>query len=158
MASTRQITSLDQLQTINIAKQVGSMLRGGECIELVGDVGSGKTTFVRGLARGAGSKDHVSSPTFTISKIYKTPNFEIAHFDFYRLHDVGLIKHELEEYLNDTAVVLLIEWSDVIRDVLPKENIKIELKSPSQNSRIITITVPTSSSLSDFLLNDKMLK
>jgi tRNA threonylcarbamoyladenosine biosynthesis protein TsaE len=54
-------------QTIDVAKSIGARLKGGECIELTSDVGGGKTTFVRGLVSGAGSTDHVSSPTFTIS-------------------------------------------------------------------------------------------
>ncbi|HUY53392.1 MAG TPA: tRNA (adenosine(37)-N6)-threonylcarbamoyltransferase complex ATPase subunit type 1 TsaE, partial [Candidatus Dormibacteraeota bacterium] len=80
--------------TLTLAKKIGSKLKGGEVIELVGDLGSGKTTFVSGIALGAKSHDLVSSPTFVISKKYKTPTLEIYHFDLYRLDESEMIIHE----------------------------------------------------------------
>lgn len=135
-------------QTEQIAHNIGKQLKGGECIELVADIGGGKTTFVRGLAKGAGSSNHVSSPTFTISKVYKTNNFDIIHFDFYRLKDAGLIEYELEENIVDNKSVIIIEWSDVIRHVLPKGRLiikievtefgrKLTLKSPKELSYLL---------------------
>lgn len=121
---------------------LGSNLKGGEFIELVSDVGGGKTTLTRGLAKGAGSSDHVSSPTFTIGHTYKTPNFDIHHFDFYRLHEPGLIQHELEEVIQDPKNVEVVEWSDVVAHVLPEKRIKIHIKTIGDTQRELSISYP----------------
>lgn len=107
------------------------------------DLGGGKTTLTRGIAKGAGSEDHVSSPTFTISNIYKTKNYPIYHFDFYRLHEAGLIEHELQDALDDKAVVI-VEWSDVVKHVLPEGRVTINIKSSGDESRTFEISYPES--------------
>lgn len=118
------------------------MLRGGEVIELVSDLGGGKTTLVRGLARGAGSHDKVASPTFTISKVYKTGNFEVHHFDFYRLPEAGIVADELAEVLGDPQVVVVVEWGDIVQHVLPDKRLTIRLTQTPDGSRRITVTGP----------------
>src|SRR3989344_5721785 len=101
IVTTWQTLSTSSAETENLASKIGRALKGGELIELVSDLGGGKTTFVRGLAKGMGSRDHVSSPTFTICNTYKVKSKsshaaqELWHFDFYRLHEAGLIEHEL---------------------------------------------------------------
>lgn len=80
-AATWQTESTSSDATEKLAEQLGKNLRGGEVIELVSDLGGGKTTFVRGLARGAGSSNHVASPTFTISRVYKVKAPELTHSD-----------------------------------------------------------------------------
>lgn len=128
-------------QTIELASKIGAALKGGECIELVSDVGGGKTTFVRGLAKGVGSESHVSSPTFTISKIYKTKDFDIVHFDFYRLHEPGLIENEIEEVVQDKKDVIVVEWSDIVKHVLPESRLTINIIAKG-NSRKFTFEYP----------------
>lgn len=125
--------------TIEFAKNIGNNLRGGECIELISDVGGGKTTFVRGLAAGAGSSDHVSSPTFTISKVYNAPKFNIVHFDFYRLQDAGLIEHEIKEVADEKNTVIVVEWAEVVSHVLPENRLKISITSQSENHRVFKL-------------------
>ena len=125
-----------------LAAKIGSRLRGGEVIELVSDVGGGKTTFVRGLARGADSQDPVASPTFTVSKVYETPKFNVHHFDFYRLQEAGLIEHELEDLLFDDGIVLVLEWSGVVQNVLPVERLVIELQKTSETGRSLKFICP----------------
>lgn len=128
---------------------MGRLLRSREVIELRSDLGGGKTTFVRGLARGIGSKDTVTSPTFTLNKIYRGPaGREIHHFDFYRLSDPGVVADQLAESLGDPNVITVVEWSDIVQDVLPAEHITIEFKptANSQDERQITITYPESES------------
>ncbi len=120
---------------MHLSEQIGRNLKGGECIELISDVGGGKTTFVRGLAKGAGSSDHVSSPTFTISKVYKTPKFEIVHFDFYRLQEAGLIEHEIEEAVYEPSTVIVVEWSDIVRHVLPEDRLQIKISTVNEEGR-----------------------
>ena len=129
-------------ETQSVAKHVGERLRGGEVIELVSDVGGGKTTFVRGLAAGAGSNDHVSSPTFTISKIYTTNQFDIVHFDFYRLQEAGLIEHEIEEALDDSLTVVVVEWSDVVKHVLPEQRLTITIEKANDTARVFELEFP----------------
>jgi tRNA threonylcarbamoyladenosine biosynthesis protein TsaE len=111
-------------------------------IELVSDLGGGKTTFVKGLVRGSGSTDHVSSPTFTISNIYMTKKLEIHHFDFYRLYEAGLIEHEIVDLINDPKVVIIVEWSDVVKHVLPSERIMVHIKNEGQEKRQLEIKYP----------------
>ncbi len=129
-------------ETEEVAAQIGKKLRGGETIELISDIGGGKTTFTRGLVRGAGSKDHVSSPTFTISNIYKTPKFSICHFDFYRLPEAGIIEHTLHETIDMENAVTVVEWSDVIKHVLPKDRLTIHIKTTGDEKRSLELEYP----------------
>lgn len=99
------------------------------------DLGGGKTTFVRGVARGMGSADHVSSPTFKISNVYKAGNLELYHFDFYRLNEAGIIADELAEVISEPDVVIVVEWGGVVSNVLPKEKVTITLNAISETSR-----------------------
>lgn len=121
---TKEINSKTVNDTLSLAKKVGSKLKGGEIIELIGDLGSGKTTFVTGLVEGTGSKDTVSSPTFMIKKEYVAKDLIIYHFDFYRLDKSDLIVHELEDIISQPNSVVVIEWPKVI-------------KLPNMGSRII---------------------
>lgn len=95
-------------------------------IELVGDVGTGKTTFTRGLAMGLGAKEAVTSPSFTISKMYALPNGgKLVHYDFYRLSEPGIMVDDLSENLNDEKNVVVIEWGDSVAELLPEGHMKI---------------------------------
>ncbi len=118
------------------------MLKGHEVIILSADLGGGKTTFVKGLARGIGSKDRVASPTFTLSKIYNSDKLEIHHYDFYRLADAGVLMDQVEESVNTDDVVTVIEWSEIVKDILPDDAIYIEFVPAelNPNERKITIT------------------
>lgn len=117
-------------------------MRGGEIIELRSDIGGGKTTFTRGLVAGADSDDDVASPTFTISRIYTAPKFTIHHFDFYRLSEPGIIAHELQEITQDPTVVIVIEWGDIVNDVLPQEHLIIEIQQQESDVRLLKLTIP----------------
>lgn len=119
-----------------LGARFGAQARGGECLELVGDIGAGKTTFTKGLAHGMGITDTVQSPTFTISRLYETPHsLRLAHYDFYRLPDAGIMADELHDTASDEKTVVVIEWGDVIRDVLPKEYIEITFRAMSEAER-----------------------
>ena len=122
-------------QTIELARRIGKNLRGGECIELISDVGAGKTTFVRGLAKGAGSHNHVSSPTFTISKQYDTAKFSIIHFDFYRLQEANLIEHEISDILQGKKNVIIVEWAELVKHTLPNSRLTITINSSECDRR-----------------------
>ena len=119
-------------------------MRGGELIELISDLGGGKTTLVRGIARGFGSTDKVASPTFTVSKEYQSGKKRIVHYDFYRLNDPGILQFELAESLEDPAAVSIIEWADIVHDVLPQDVLRITIASGAHESeRTITLNAGT---------------
>jgi len=111
---------------------------------LASDLGGGKTTFMRGFAAGLKSKDPVTSPTFTLSKIYKFAGGEIHHFDFYRLSEPGILKDELAESLNDSKVIVAVEWSDIVKDVLPDKRLRVEFEPQANDpdERQIIIKYP----------------
>lgn len=109
-------------------------------IELVGDVGAGKTTFVRGLAKGLGIKEPITSPSFTISKTYAIPGGgNLVHYDFYRLPEPGLMREELEESISNPNNIVVVEWADSIADVLPEDHTKIYIDYLDENSREIKV-------------------
>ena len=138
---TWQTTSDAAETTEQLAEKIGKRLRGGETIELVSDLGGGKTTFVRGLARGAGSSGKVASPTFTISKVYDTDKFQIHHFDFYRLPEPGIVADELAELVHDPKVVIVVEWGDSVQHALPEERLTIRLRQTPEGSRRLDFSV-----------------
>lgn len=142
--ATWHIDSTSSEATEQLAERLGQSLKGGEIIELISDLGGGKTTFVRGLARGAGSTDRVASPTFTISRVYKADDLEIHHFDFYRLGEAGLIAEELAEVISDPHVITVVEWADIVQDVLPQERLTITIEKTPADGRRLTFQAPAS--------------
>jgi tRNA threonylcarbamoyladenosine biosynthesis protein TsaE len=137
-----QIRSSSSENTEQLGHNIGERLRGGEVIELASDLGGGKTTFVRGLATGMGSTDAVSSPSFTISQIYQTGDLTLHHYDFYRLPDPGLMRQELSEVLKDPRAVVVVEWADVVENILPAEHIRMTIKPVGENEREYMIDLP----------------
>lgn len=113
-------------------------------IELVSDIGGGKTTFTRGLARGINSEDTVSSPTFTLSNVYTGPRLTMHHFDFYRLPEPGIMREELAEVLADDTNVTVVEWAGIVDDVLPKDRLTITITTTDESSRRYELCSPQS--------------
>ena len=108
-------------------------------IELIGDVGAGKTTFTRGLAQGLRVKKPVTSPSFTISKSYALPTSEhLIHYDFYRLSDPGLMQEDLSEAIQGNNIVI-IEWGNSIQNILPENHIVITFSKNSDGSHDVKI-------------------
>ncbi|MBR3329463.1 tRNA (adenosine(37)-N6)-threonylcarbamoyltransferase complex ATPase subunit type 1 TsaE [Candidatus Saccharibacteria bacterium] len=107
-------------------------------IELVGDVGAGKTTFVRGLAKGLGIKEPITSPSFTISKTYALPTGgNLIHYDFYRLSDPGIMLDDLNENLKNPENLIVVEWGESISKILPKNHLKIKIAYDETGGRAI---------------------
>ena len=107
-------------------------------IELIGDVGTGKTTFTRGLALGLGIKEPVTSPSFTISKQYALPNAgRLIHYDFYRLPDPGLMSEDLAENLRNPKNIIVIEWGESITNLLPKNHHTIKIAYTDNGREVI---------------------
>ena len=127
-------------ETKDLAASIGSLLKGGEVFELVGDVGAGKTTFVKGLAKGLAIDDDIQSPSFTISREYEARDgLRLVHYDFYRLSEPGIMANEVAEMIHDDKTVTVIEWADIIEGVLPANRYTIRFESPSENVRSITL-------------------
>ena len=124
-------------QTLALAAAIGKRLKGGEVIVLRSDLGGGKTTFTSGLARGAGSHDQVSSPSFTITNTYHGDRLTLYHYDFYRLIDPGLMRQELAEVLEDPNAVAIIEWAGIVEDTLPKKQLTITLTATGEQNRML---------------------
>jgi len=135
-----QTSSTNSEDTERLGELLGRQLGGGEVIELRSDLGGGKTTFVRGLVKGAGSRDRVSSPTFTLSRVYKAKDFEIHHFDFYRLNDAGILADQLSESISDGSVVV-VEWADIVGKVLPDDRLAIQFALTPTGSEERRITI-----------------
>ena len=120
---------------------LGRSLKGGEVIELIGDVGAGKTTLVKGIAQGLDIDEDVQSPSFTISRVYDArDSLQLRHYDFYRLNDAGIMADELQEAIHDPLAVTIIEWADVVDGVLPDDHQRIVITSPSETTRRLEVT------------------
>jgi len=113
-------------------------------LELVSDLGGGKTTFTRGLVRGTGSHEKVGSPTFTLGREYTAPHFTVSHFDFYRLHEAGIVANELAEVAGDPSYVTIVEWGDIVHDVLPAQRLAVRLLqgAEGENARRLVFEYP----------------
>lgn len=119
---------------------VGKVLQEPSVVCFFGDLGAGKTTFIKGLALGATQLEssQVSSPTFSYLNIYKGKKI-VYHFDLYRLRDMDeFLSMGFDEYLYDNGICC-IEWSEKIQEILPKESIKIILTHKEHNQRAILI-------------------
>lgn len=137
-----QTRSTGSADTEKLGEIIGKKLKGGEVIELRSDLGGGKTTFARGLARGLGIAQNVTSPTFTISRVYKGRNkIELRHFDFYRLPEAGIMSEQLAEFVNDPDTVSIIEWGKAVKDVLPPGRLKISLTPTASESDVRDIEI-----------------
>ena len=116
-------------------------LAGRTVVELLGDVGAGKTTFTRGLAYGLGVKEPITSPSFTISKSYALPhsNGRLIHYDFYRLPDPGLMLDDLQENLDNPENIIIVEWGESVANILPENRIRIYITYNENDSRSINL-------------------
>lgn len=133
----REINSTEEM--IEFGKEIGSNLEGGSVLELIGDVGAGKTTFTKGLALGLGVLETVQSPTFTISRVYEGDNLTLSHYDFYRLNDYGIMKMELAENLSDPQNITVVEWAGELADILPEKHLKLIFESVGEDKRLVKV-------------------
>ena len=137
-----KITSEKDMLTFgnNFAQKIIPSQSTATVIELIGDVGAGKTTFTRGLAKGLGVLDTVTSPSFTISKSYDLPDGgKLIHYDFYRLPDPGIMLDDLSENLQDPQNIIIIEWGESTTDFLPTNRTIIHINYSNDNTREIKL-------------------
>lgn len=138
------ITTKTEKETLNFAKKFASKLKGGEVIGLIGDLGAGKTIFTKGLAKGLGINDNITSPTFVLMKIYniKQKNIKkLVHVDAYRLKTPkDMLAIGIDEYFNRDDTIIAVEWADKIKDILPlKKLISININYLDNGMRKINV-------------------
>ncbi len=130
-------TSRNENDTVELAQNIESEKFPNMVICLDGELGSGKTVFVKGFAQALGIEDNITSPTFNIIKEYNSGELPLYHMDVYRLdkdsNDIGI-----EDYFNKGGVTL-IEWADIITDILPEERLQINIKVISENTRVFEL-------------------
>jgi len=144
---------------INWGEKLGKTLPVPVTIELIGDVGTGKTTLVKGIARALGITTPITSPSFTLSKTYPLPPApgtfpaparprsgrsvqgvsRLSHYDFYRLADPGILAEELAESIHDPNTITIVEWAETVKNVLPEKRTTITLKYLDDGSRSVEI-------------------
>ena len=130
-------TSRNENDTVALAQNIESEKFPNMVICLDGELGSGKTVFVKGFAHALAIEDNITSPTFNIIKEYNSGELPLYHMDVYRLdkdsNDIGI-----EDYFNKGGVTL-IEWADIITDILPEERLQINIKVISENTRVFEL-------------------
>ena len=128
--------------TFVLGQKIGELVKPGTVISLVGDLGVGKTVFTQGLAKGLGIMEPVNSPTFTIVQVYDGGRLPFYHFDVYRIGDIEEMDEiGYEDYFYGEGVCL-IEWADLIRELLPEHTGRIVIEKDLKkgfDSRRITL-------------------
>ena len=114
-------------ETFDLGESLGRRAEPGQIYTLIGDLGTGKTVFTQGFAKGLGITEYVNSPTFTILQVYEDGRLPLYHFDVYRIEE----PEEMEEigygdYFYGDGVTL-IEWADIISDLIPEDAVRIEI-------------------------------
>lgn len=143
--------SQSDAETHACAAEVAANIKPPALVCLYGELGAGKTTFVRGLARALGIKSRIQSPTFTYERIHEGPSVRLYHFDCYRITGVDLLlEQDLAEALKDPRAVVAVEWAERVLETLPVERIEVHCAlnkddpdEKKSEAHIITITYPT---------------
>ena len=130
-------TSKSENDTFTLAENIESEKFENMVICLDGDLGSGKTVFVKGFALSLGIKENITSPTFNIIKEYESGELPLYHMDVYRIDDNPEIG--IEDYFNKSGITI-IEWSDLIKDRLPIERLDINIKIVDESTRVFLLT------------------
>ncbi len=140
MQHKKSLISISSDDTFNFGSEFSNSINYGSVIFLKGDLGSGKTTFCKGFASGLGFSDEILSPTYSILNEYKLNSKNLYHFDLYRLKSINeFLEIGGIEYLNDKESISLIEWPDLIKEIVSDNTIQIEFEHLSQEERKITI-------------------
>ena len=122
------IDSFCAKDTYELGEKIGQMAKPGMVISLTGDLGVGKTVFTQGLAKGLGIEEPVNSPTFTIVQVYEEGRLPLSHFDVYRIGDIEEMDEiGYEDYFYGEGVCL-IEWADLIREILPEQMCRVTIE------------------------------
>ena len=119
---------------------IGRLVSGGEVLELIGDVGAGKTTLTKGIGLGMAISEPIQSPTFTISRTYESPRgLTLMHYDFYRLQEAGIMGDEIREVAADPTAVVVVEWAGAVDNDLPEDRLRIFINATAENQRVVKL-------------------
>ncbi len=133
-----KLTTRNEKETIELAQNIESEKFPNMVICLIGDLGSGKTVFTKGLAGALGIEETITSPTFNIIKEYTTGEMPLYHMDVYRLNG-NVSELGIEEYYTKGGITV-IEWADTILDYLPEERLDIKIKVLDEDTRVFVLT------------------
>ena len=137
-----EIISNSEADTMDFAKTLASKLKKGDVVVLTGELGSGKTKFVQGVLKHFGLEKEISSPTFTIVNEYIGKDINIYHFDVYRLADSDeFYAMGGDQYFS--SGICLIEWGEMIEDILPKPYTQITFRKSNENADIRELEIET---------------
>ncbi|MGQ9455347.1 MAG: tRNA (adenosine(37)-N6)-threonylcarbamoyltransferase complex ATPase subunit type 1 TsaE [Armatimonadota bacterium] len=131
-------TSRSAEDTILLGERLGRLLNAGSIVALYGNLGAGKTILVKGIARGLGINATIHSPTFTLIHEHPGP-IPLYHIDLYRVEEKDLDFVGIDEYLEMEGIVV-IEWAEKIKSLLPSDRLDVELRTTNENSRVITLS------------------
>ena len=141
-----KIETFSEKETFELGKKLGTEAKPGQVYALLGDLGVGKTIFIKGFAEGIGITEPVSSPTFTIVQVYEEGRMPFYHFDVYRIGDI----EEMDEIGYEDCFygegVCLVEWANLIEEIMPENTIWITIEKDLEKGfdyRKITITDPS---------------
>lgn len=136
-----QAISKSEEETRELAERLSEFAKPGMVIALNGDLGAGKTTFVKYFAKALGVRDTLSSPTFTVVREYTSGRMPLYHFDVYRVHDEeDLFEIGFYEYIDSKEGICLIEWANLIEELLPEKTLRIDiLQGGTENERVFKI-------------------
>lgn len=140
-----EIISKSARETQKLGQKIGHNLKPKDVVALYGELGSGKTTFIQGLARGLGIKRRIVSPTFIFIRSYPVTGHRspitFYHIDLYRVEKLEQTKGlGLEEIFADPQAIVAIEWAEKIKKILPKKRIDVYFEYVSENQRKIIVT------------------
>ena len=137
------VESHGEKETYRLGYDLVNSAKSGQVFALIGDLGVGKTVFTQGMAAGLGITDYICSPTFTIVQVYEEGRLPFYHFDVYRIGDISEMDEiGYEEYVYSDGVSL-IEWADLIEEILPENYTKVEIEKDLEKGfdyRKITVT------------------
>jgi len=134
------IETFDSKQTYELGYKLGCEAKAGDIYCLDGELGVGKTVFTQGFAKGLGIEEPINSPTFTIVQEYTQGRIPLYHFDVYRLEDTDeFLAIGGDEYFEKG--ISIIEWGEIIKDILPKEYIKISFEKDNKNENIRILNI-----------------
>ena len=133
-----QLITYSAEKTMNLGQKFVALAKPGSTFCLTGDLGAGKTTLVRGIARALNIKSVVQSPTFNIMKVYFDGERPLIHIDAYRLADVNT-DIGLDEYIGYETGITVIEWPEFIKDLIPENAIEVNIRHAEGDTRNITI-------------------
>ena len=137
---TKTIRINNEQETASFGYELGRKVQPGTVIALIGDLGTGKTTLTKAIARGLGIHELITSPTFNIVKEYRSGRLPLFHFDVYRIGDVDeMFEIGYEEYFFGEGVCV-VEWADIIEEIIPEDALVIRIVyGPTEGERIYEI-------------------